>query len=155
MTRRIYKLAGAAGLLASGLFLLGGIGLLQARLQPGIAGGTGILDNWLLVLLQLNAGFSGIGFDALTGLNPLDLVLLFLMGLLCFGLYVALKSTSRIGSLIALVQPFLGILILCVTQSAGRSALMGAMLVISLVMLRSILFSKPVAFTGLAAASSF
>lgn len=68
------------------------------------------------------------------------------------GLYAAVRSASKIWSIIALVQPFLGIMIFIVTHSAGRSAVIGAVLVISLTMLvRSTTFSKAIAYVGLAA----
>ena len=77
--------------------------------------------------------------------------ILALVGIMVLGLSAALAKTSRIWSAIAAIQPFLGIVLLIATKTVGRSAVMGAALVISLVMLRSNAFGKPTAFLGIAA----
>jgi hypothetical protein len=74
-----------------------------------------------------------------------------LVATLFLGLYVALRRASKIWSIIALAQPFLGIVIFIATNSAGRSAVMGAVLVISFVMLRSDTFSNATAYVGILA----
>jgi hypothetical protein len=56
------------------------------------------------------------------------------------GLYVALRQTSRIWSMIAASKPVLGMALFIVTKLAGRSGVMGAGAVISFVMLRSKVF---------------
>lgn len=82
-------------------------------------------------------------------LNLLDIVILAIIGAMYLGLYVALKRTSKIWSIIALVQPLLGIALFLSTRSAGRSGVMGAGLVISVVMLRSDIFDKLIAYVGM------
>jgi hypothetical protein len=72
-----------------------------------------------------------------------------LIGTMYLGLYAALRGTNKVWPMVALVQPFLGIVIFVVTKSAGRSGVMGAGLVISMVMLRSDIFNKVIAFMGL------
>ena len=72
-----------------------------------------------------------------------------LVAIMFLGLYAALRRASKIWSIIALVQPFLGIVIFIATNSAGRSAVMGAVLVISFVMLRSNTFSNATAYVGI------
>jgi hypothetical protein len=148
---RLYKARGVAALLVGVLFLAGlvdliltGLGAETAARWLSLAG-----SNWLVVLFQLNAGFSGVEYGLLYQLNPLDIAILALAGIAFLGLYVALRSTSKIWSLIAVIQPFLGIVLFVATKTAGRSAIMGATLVISLVMLRSHLFSRLIACIGL------
>ncbi|MHC1785387.1 MAG: hypothetical protein AB9891_22005 [Anaerolineaceae bacterium] len=106
-------------------------------------------DNWLIVIFKLLAGYDGVQNEFLYSLNFLDIFLLALFSLVMVGLYAALRNTSKIWSIVALVQPFLGIIIFVTTGSAGRSALMGAGLVISLVMLNSRVFSKWIAICGI------
>lgn len=106
---------------------------------------------WLIKLFELNTTFAVVGFDVTRGLNWLDFVVLALACVVTLGLFVALRKTSRIWSLIALVQPFLAIPLLAVTEVQGRSAVMGSALVISGVMLRSSIFRRTAAFLGMAA----
>ncbi|MFZ5515279.1 MAG: hypothetical protein ACOY90_01490 [Candidatus Zhuqueibacterota bacterium] len=71
-----------------------------------------------------------------------------LVAIMYFGLYVVLKRTSRIWSIVAAVIPFLGMALFIVTKLAGRSGVMGAGVVISFVMLQSNIFGKVIAFVG-------
>jgi hypothetical protein len=102
-----------------------------------------------MVIFKLHAGFKGVGSSRLYELNFLDIAIMALIGTMYIGLYAALRRTSKLWSLIALVQPFLGIAIFITTKSAGRSGVMGAGLVISFVMLRSNIFNKVTAFIGI------
>ncbi len=147
----LYKICGAVASILGALFLLAMIGLIIAGLQPDSLKSWFALfqDNWLVVLFQLNAGSTGVRFDSLYGVNALDLVILVLVAALYLGLGAALWRTSRILSVLAVVQPFIGIVLFIATQIAGRSAVMGAGLVISLVMLRSHTFGKVIAGMGI------
>ncbi len=149
----LYKTSGAATLTLGALLLIAMISLITAGLQPGTTSGWFSLfqNNWLVVLFKLNAGFTGAQFDSLYGLNPLDMAILALVATMYLGLYAALKRTSKILSIIAAIQPFLGIVLFIATKTAGRSGVMGAGLVISLVMLRSNIFGKVIAFVGILA----
>ncbi len=149
----VYRISGAAALILGGLFLIALISLITASVGPGTATGwfSPLQNNWLLVLFQLNAGLNGVQSDALSVLNPLDLTILALVAIMYLGLYVVLGKTSRILAMIAVIQPFLGIVLFVVTQMAGRSGVMGAGLVISLVMLRSNIFGKVIALVGILA----
>lgn len=152
----LYQVGGAAAVLVSVLLLIAMVSLVTAGLGFDTRGGwfPQFENNWLVVLFKLNAGFEGVHFDLLHGLNPLDIVIMALVAAMYPGLYTALKGTSRIGSILALIQPFLGIVIFIVTNTAGRSAVMGAGLVISLVMLRSNILSKAIALVGILASVS-
>jgi hypothetical protein len=108
-------------------------------------------DLWLIIIFKLHAGFSGTQLNQLTGLNLLDLVFLALVGVAHVGLHTVLRRKSRIWSIVAAVQPWLGIALFIATDSAGRSAVMGAALVASLVMLGSTAFKKTTAYIGILA----
>jgi len=147
------QVSGAASLILGVLFLIAMTSLFTAGLQPGTINGwlSPFQNNWLVVLFKLNAGFDGVQFDLLHGLNPLDIAIMALVATTYLGLYVALRRTSRIWSIVAAVMPFLAIVVFIATRIAGRSGVMGAGLVISFVMLRSNIFSKVIAFVGILA----
>ncbi len=149
----LYTAGGAAALIAGAIFLMAIVQLIAASPQPGAPNGrpAWFQDNWLIVLFKLNAGFSGVQAGRLHGLNFLDIAIMALAGITVLGLYAALKRSSRIGSAVALIQPFLGIALFVATKTAGRSSVMGAGLVISIVMLRSRLFGRATAFAGILA----
>jgi hypothetical protein len=149
----LYKVSGAAALIAGVLVLIAGIDLITTGLQPSTIYSWLSLfgNNWLILLFKLHAGVNGVHLDHLYVLNLLDIVIMVLVATMFLGLYVALRRASEIWSIIALTQPFLGIVIFIATNSAGRSAVMGAMLVISFVMLRSNTFSNATAYVGILA----
>ncbi len=134
--RRIY-LAGAISAFAAGLIFLAGV--------VGLAGS----NNWLITILRLLAGSNAAQPSQLYRLSGLDLALLALIAIMHVGLYAALHRSHRILALLALVQPPLGILLFLLTHNAGRSAAMGAGLVISVAMLRGGPFSKWMGWIGL------
>ena len=149
----LYKTSATAALLAGILFLIAvadliiaspGHGTLQAWMSP-------FQNNWLVVIFKLHAGVGGIHIDKLQIFNFLDLAILALVATVHIGLYAVLRKTSKIWSIIAVIQPFLGMALFIATKSAGRSAVMGAGLVISAVMLRSNAFNKVIADVGLLA----
>ena len=141
----LYTISGMAALVLGISFLSAMLSLVTVGLRSSLA------SNWLIILFELNAGFNGVQFDQLYGPNLLDITLMTLVVVVYLGLYVALRQTSRLWSLIAAVMPLLGIVLFIVTKLAGRSAVMGAGIVISFVMLRSNVFSKVIAFVGILA----
>jgi hypothetical protein len=146
-----YKIYSAAALITGLLFLAGGVELIITALLPGAINNwlSLLQDNWLIVIFKLHAGFSGVQSNLLYRLNILDIIILALLAILYIGLYIALRRTSKVWSVIALAQPFLGMALFIATKTAGRSAVMGAGLVISLVMLRSNTFNRATAFIGI------
>src|SRR5690242_16276747 len=149
----LYRVGGRAALIVGLSFLIAIISLITTGLQPAVKHDwlMWLQNNWLVVLFQFNAGLNGVQFDLLHGPDLLDIGIMALVATMFLSLYVALRRTSKIWSLIALSQPFLGIVLFIATQMAGRSAVMGATLVISLVMLRSRIFGRVVAFVGILA----
>lgn len=151
--RVIYQISAAAALIAGILMLSGMIGLIISVLKPEAANGWAWFyqDNWLIVIFKILAGFGGNQTGLLHKLNVLDIAILALIGTMFLGLYAALRRTSRTWSLIALALPFLGIVLFIATKIAGRSAVMGAGLVISFIMLRNEIFNRATAFLGILA----
>ena len=149
----LYGMSGTAALLAGALFLVSFIEL--TVFGPGTGSVPAWLasfqDNWLVVIFKLYAGIGGYQIDKLQFFNFLDFGILAFVALMYVGLYTALRTTSKIWSFIALIQPFLGIGLFIATRSAGRSSVMGAGLVISAVMLRGDVFNKVIAGIGLLA----
>jgi hypothetical protein len=93
------------------------------------------LQNWLVVLFRINAG--QLGYGALRTLNPIDFALLVGVGLTFAGLWPLLARGRRIWMSLAVALPFIGIAVLLITHLAGRSAVMGAGLIVSLLMFRT------------------
>jgi len=147
--KNLYKASATSSLLAFVLFLIGITSIIATLLQITINDGwfMQLQDNWLILLFKMNMGFQA-------NLNVINLIDITIMALFCamfLGLYTALKKTSKIWSLIATALPFLGIPFFLATATAGRSTLLIAALIISIVMLRSNIFSKPTAYMGIVA----
>lgn len=151
----LYRLSGTAALLAAGLLLAAVVELIATGVATNASGGyiAPFLENWLVVIFGLHAGVSGISINELQTLNFIDLGILALVAITHVGLYMVLHRTSRIWSIIALAQPFLGMALFVATKSAGRSAVMGAGLVASALMLRGGIFSKAIGWAGLLASA--
>ena len=151
----LYKIGGLAALIVFVLFLIGIIGVIAVGRQPATANdwSTPFQNNWLVVLFKLNAGFSGVQPDLLHVLNLLDIVIMALFGTMFLALYVALRRTNKVWSVVATSLPFLGIAIFLITSTAGRSGLLVGGLIISAVMLQSRIrgFSKVSAYVGIVA----
>lgn len=143
LTTRVYRFGGVSALLLGAALLVSLLSLVVAL--PGLG-----VRNWLVVLFELNAGFGGLPADPFRVLNPLDIAILVLAGMTFLGLWPTLGKISRIWTIIAIGLPFVGIAVLFVTQLAGRSALMGAGLVIAFLMLKSADFRR-LGYAGLLA----
>jgi hypothetical protein len=120
---------GVAALLAASLLLVGIAALVLGL--PGLE-----LRTWLVVLFQINAGLGRLPADPLRVFNPLDVVLLVLTAAAILGIWQMLPRVSRAWLCLSVGLPFAGIALLLATHIAGRSSLMGAGFVVSLVMLR-------------------
>lgn len=142
----LYKVAGAVVLIVFVLFLMGIIGLI-GNLQPDTISGW-IANNWLVKLFKMNTGING---ESIYVFNLLDVLIIGLFGIMSLALYPALRKVSKIWSIIAISQPFLGIVIFSITHSAGRSGVLTAVLTISIIMLWNNNFSKITAYMGILA----
>lgn len=152
-TRRVslWRLSGAAAVVVGLMFTVGLAGLLGAILRSGYPDGWSLplQDNWLAVIYKLLAGFGGNQAGQLHVVDLLDIVMLALIGVVFVGLFAALSQASRLWSFLATISPFAGIVLFLATASAGRTGVIGAVLVISIVMLWSTSFRKPLAITGI------
>jgi hypothetical protein len=83
--------------------------------------------------------------------NPLDIVMLALAGLVMVGLFAALTEVNRLWPFLAMISPFAGIALFIATASIGRTGVICSVLIISIVMLLTTSFGKPVAITGVLA----
>jgi hypothetical protein len=148
----LYKTGGVAALVTGLLLLLGVISLIASLFQPGALNGWLLLfqNNWLVKIFILHAEFSGIQAD-LHGLNLLDMVVLLLVSMICLALSTAFKKANKTWSIIAFALSLIAILLFVVTQIAGRSTVMLAVLINSLVMFRDKTYSKATVYTGILA----
>jgi len=142
----LHKVAGAVVLIVFILFLMGIIGLI-GDLQPDTISGW-IANNWLVKLFKMNAGING---ESIYVFNLLDILIMVLFGIMSLALYPALRKVSKIWSIVAISEPFLGIVIFIITHSAGRSGVLAVVLTISIIMLWSNNFSKITAYMGILA----
>lgn len=146
-------LSGSAAVVVALVFTVGLAGVLGAIVRSGYPDGWSLplQDNWLAVIYKLLAGFGGNQAGQLHVVDLLDIVMLALIGVVMLGLFAALSQVSRLWSFLATISPFAGIALFLATASAGRTGVIGAVLVISIVMLWSRSFRKPVAITGILA----
>jgi hypothetical protein len=139
-------------MLSALVFLLAAIEPIASLFHAGPVIGwlASLAGLWLVVIFKLHSGFSGIGIGLLTGMNFLDLGILALVAIMHLGLYALLRKVSRVWAVVAAIQPLLGMALFLATNNAGRSALMGSVLVASFVMLRGGLVRKALAYMGIA-----
>ncbi len=138
------RLAGGGAAVAfAALLLVGLVGLIVP------AAGLG-LRNWLVVLFGLNSGLGTLPADPLRVFNVFDVVALVLVGVAFLGLWPVLSKISRVWTAIAIVLPLAGIGVLLATGLAGRSAVMGAGIIVGFLMLKSPGF-KVLAWLGVVA----
>jgi hypothetical protein len=123
----LQRLGGGAAVLTATLLIVGLVGLV---VQQQVLG----LRNWLVVLFQMNSGIGSLPPNPLHILNPLDGALLALVGLTFLGLWPVLSGQHRNWTAIAIALPFIGIPLLLTTGLQGRSAVMGAGVLISALM---------------------
>lgn len=96
-----------------------------------------ISDNWLIIIFKLHSKIINPGTNQLHVVNLYDIFIITLFILISICLYLTLKKQNKIWFLSAISLLIFGIIILLITQLAGRSAFMASGLIISI-----ILFSK-------------
>jgi hypothetical protein len=149
----LYKVSSAASLILGVLFLITAIGFIISLIWTVSTKCWFSLlqSNWLIVIFKLHAGLINIQNDPLHGLNLLDIVILVLFSVTCLGLYINLKKSSKIWSLIALTFSLVAIILFLITQIAGRSTVMLSVIIFSIVMIKDKIYSKVTIYTGLLA----
>jgi len=148
----LYKIGGVAALVTGMLLLLGLTSLIASLFQPSTTNGSLLLfqNNWLVKIFILHAEFSGIQAD-LHGLNLLDIVVLLLVSIICLSLSTAFRKASKTWSVIAFTLSLIAILLFVITQIAGRSTVMLAVLINCLVMFGDKTYSRVTIYTGILA----
>ena len=151
--RKIYLLSGATTLMLGILFIISALSFISSTILfvNNCGWFTALQNNWLIVIFKLHAGLINIQDDPLHGLNLLDIIILVVFSVTCFGLYINLIKSSKIWSLIALILSLITILLFLITQIAGRSTVMFSVLILSLVMLKGKFYSKVTIYTGIIA----
>lgn len=148
----VYKVSLVAAIALEILFLIGAISLIIPIVIPETINGYLMLiqNNWLIVLFKLNV-FPSEAYLKLLNLNLLDSIILILAGITFLGLYTTFRPISKTWTIIALAQPFIGMLLFIITKMTGRLGIMAAMIIISFMMLRSDRFRKITAVIGILA----
>ncbi|HLO30108.1 MAG TPA: hypothetical protein VK249_13275, partial [Anaerolineales bacterium] len=115
----LYTVSGIAALVVGGLLLAAALGLILTIIRPSTTSGwlVPLQNNWLILIFKLQAGFSDVQPSLLSRLNLLDFLILALVVIMYAGLYTALRRTSNLWAIIALVQPILGIVFFMVTKT--------------------------------------
>jgi hypothetical protein len=143
--RWILHVGSMAAALLFAAFLVGIVGMFRPT-----AGG---LDNWLIILFNLNFRPASTPPAALSSLSSLDIALMLLVAVVIAAMYPAIISTSRAWATIAIALPILGIPIFLATATAGRSAVLLAGLISSILALRSRFGSPVSAYAGILGAA--
>lgn len=144
--RLLYKIVGIVISIVFLLLLIGIIGLI-GDFQPDTTIGW-ISNNWLVKIIKLNLGISG---ESIYSFNFLDLLIMVLVGITFVALYPTLRKVSRVWTIIAICEPFVGIVVFIISHSAGRSAVLSGVLTISIIMLWSNNFNKLISSLGVLA----
>jgi len=138
---RLKQIGGIAALTAAGVLLAGIV---------GIAAGPSGLRPWLAVLFGIDAGMGGVSMESLRAILPVDIMLLVLTATTFVGFWPGPGMPRRSWMALAIVLPVAGIAVLAATGLAGRSGLMGGLLVLSCLMLAEAA-SRSLGYVGLAA----
>lgn len=147
----LYKISGVAALITGVFLLIGMMSLIVSIFQPRTNNLLLLFQsNWLVKIFILHAEFSDIHAD-LHGLNLLDIVILLLVSTICFSLSTIFRNARKVWSLIAFALSVITIILFLVTQLAGRSTVMLAVLINSFVMLRDKTFSRATIYIGILA----
>jgi hypothetical protein len=148
----LYKVSGAAAFAAGLLLLVGVIGLVASAVQPTLPKGWSLLtNNWLSVIFKLHAGYSDVRADALHNLILLDMLFLVIVGLISLSLATIFTKARRVWAIVVVVLSLLGLALYFATQLAGRSTVMIAVLILSLLMLGNSRFGNVIVYSGILA----
>ena len=147
------RIGGASDFIAATALLLGMLRTITSALHPALISGwlSLVPDNWLVVIFKLHAEFSGVDADSLHGLNLLDIGILTCVGVMCFGLAFTFTKAGKIWTLIAFALSLAAIVLFIATQVAGRSTVMLAVLIISIVMLKNKFTNRITSYAGICA----
>jgi hypothetical protein len=146
----LLKTGAAAAFLAGILLLAGLLGRIAAFFKLGALGFL-LPDNWLILIFKLHASAGSLSGDILRGRQLLDIIILVLMGVLCCSLSAAFTKAAKTWSLAAVFLTLAAIVLYLITQIAGRSTVMLAVLIISFAMRSNKLFNSSTIYSGILA----
>ena len=148
----LLRIGGAAALISGLLLLIGMISFIFTILRTGISNSWLSLfqNNWLITIFKLHGEFSGMQTD-LKGMNFLDIIFLLLVAIICLSISTLFKKASKTWCLAALGLSLVAIILYIATQLVGRSTVMLAVLIVSIVMFRNQGFGKVAVWAGIAA----
>lgn len=149
----LYKVSSAISLILGVMFILSAIGFIISIIFIGIDSNWFSLlqNNWLIVIFKLHAGIINISDDPLLGIHLLDIIILVLFSIMCYGLLSVLKKTNGILSLIAFALSIICIILFIATQTAGRSTIMLVVIIFSIIMLKNNIFDRVTISSGILA----
>jgi hypothetical protein len=147
----VYRICGATSIILGVLFLTTAIGFAISLRWTGnnIVWFSALQSNWLIVIFKLHAGLINIQDNPLHGLHLLDIMILILFSLICFGLYTALKKDSKIWSFISFGLSLGTIILFVATQIAGRSTVMLSVIIFSFIMRKGKIFNNVIIYSGI------
>ena len=120
------RVGGIAAVMAAGTLMIGigGFASRNVRLRP-----------WLTVLFGINGESGDVSRDSLKAIQAIDIALLLLAGVTFMGFWPGPGTHQVAWMLLTIALPFAGIPVLFATRLAGRSALMGGAVVLSILMI--------------------
>ncbi len=148
----INKVNGVIALIIFALLTLGFINAVLAVLKPDyISHWIRLLgDNWIILIFKMNIALAQ--YKALTTLHLIDIMIMFLVGMMFLVLIFSLKRKNMVWMIFSIfggISPFLGIILLLISHTAGRSGLLTGGFIFSILMLLSKIFGKVIAITGM------
>lgn len=151
LLRNLVRVSGAVSLILGVIFILSAIAFVSSLIFTGISNNWFSLhqNNWLIVIFKLHAGKINLSDDPLHGIHMLDLFILVLFSIMCYGLFTLLKKTYKIWSLIAFALSVITIILFIATQNAGRSTVMLSVMIFSFIMLKGGIFNKMTIYNGI------
>ncbi len=91
--------------------------------------------NFVIRLINLHAEYSESLDNLLVGVNFLDMSILVLVCLTVIAIYPNLRKINHRLAIVALIQPFIGIVLFLLTQEVGRTTTFSTALTISAILL--------------------
>ena len=145
-----YHLVGGIAAISIAIILL--IGIINIVVFTGQPRAT-IPDNFLISIFKLHAGLNGVQENVLDVFSFLDVLIIILVGVMSFALYPMLKQVYKIGAIIAISMPIIGLLLYILTHEIGRTGIIPAGLTIAIIMMFDDNFRKRTAYIGVLANS--
>ncbi|UCG04181.1 MAG: hypothetical protein JSW11_09380 [Candidatus Heimdallarchaeota archaeon] len=128
MWKYIYAIGGIASLIIAVIFFTALIELMTGTFEF-------FQNNFVIRLIKLHAEYNESANELLQGVNILDLSILVFVCLTVIAFYPTLRNVNETLAIIAICQPFIGILLFLITQEIGRTTTFSTALTISAIIL--------------------